>query len=109
MNDRRFVRDRFRPPASLSGVFTENPFGRCRRKLRRCRDGARAASFDSADKVVSVHLALLAASALAFSQMKPVAATITRVLKDLDGPRDDSRAGLDAVCLPAAFVSCVLE
>lgn len=86
MNDRRFVRDRFRPPASLRGVFTENPFGRCRRKLRRCRDEARAEGFDGADEFVSVHLALLAARALAFPQMKPVAATITRVLKDLDGP-----------------------
>jgi hypothetical protein len=58
---------------------------------------------------VSVHLALLAASALAFKQLKPVVAAITRALKDLDGPRDDSRTWLDAVYLPAAFVSCVLE
>ncbi|WP_454648807.1 hypothetical protein [Bradyrhizobium liaoningense] len=38
--------------------------------------------------------------ALAFSQKKPVAATVTRALKDLDGPRDDSQTGLDAVYLP---------
>ncbi len=62
-----------------------------------------------ADEFVSTHLALLAASALAFKQMNPVVATITRVLKDLDGPRDDSRTGLDAAYRSAAFVSCVLE
>ncbi|WP_165936398.1 MULTISPECIES: hypothetical protein [unclassified Bradyrhizobium] len=47
---------------------------------------ARAASVDGADEFVSTHLALLAASALAFKQMNPVVATITRALKDMDGP-----------------------
>lgn len=47
---------------------------------------ARAAGVDGADEFVSTHLALLAASALAFKQMNPVVATITRALKDLDGP-----------------------